>query len=124
MRLESNLMNRGASLPTVRSFRSHLPYTLPSSVSRKSFACHSYENTRGVYPKFPVRNSLLTTRHSPLDQRGGVLLTNHLRTPGGRSHRFIHIAADLLAGITLALIAALKVLKVVLKNFPPRLTQA
>src|SRR5690242_18508155 len=24
----------------------HLPYVLPSSVSRKSFACHSYENCR------------------------------------------------------------------------------
>ena len=27
----------------------HLPYTLPSSVSRNSFICHSYENTRGVW---------------------------------------------------------------------------
>src|SRR5260370_38232266 len=26
----------------------HSPYTLPSSVSPKSFACHSYENTGGV----------------------------------------------------------------------------
>jgi hypothetical protein len=29
------------------------PYLLPSSVSRKSFACHSYENCRGVYQQFP-----------------------------------------------------------------------
>jgi hypothetical protein len=36
---------------------SHLPYTLPSSVSRKSFLCHSYENCRGVYQQFPFRNS-------------------------------------------------------------------
>src|SRR6266851_4034169 len=35
---------------------SHSPYTLPSSVSRKSFACHSYENTRGVEVFFPFRN--------------------------------------------------------------------
>jgi hypothetical protein len=32
---------------------SHLPYTLPSSVCRKSFVCHSYENCRGVYQQFP-----------------------------------------------------------------------
>src|SRR5260370_16739750 len=124
MRLESNLMNRGASLPTVRSFRSHLPYTLPSSVSRKSFACHSYANTRGVYPKFPVRNSLLTTRHSALDRREGVLLTNNLLTTGGVSHGFIHIAVDLFAGIALALIAALQVLKVILENLRAGLAQA
>jgi len=29
------------------------PYLLPSSVSRKSFPCHSYENCRGVYQQFP-----------------------------------------------------------------------
>src|SRR4029077_19431966 len=32
---------------------SHLPYTLPSSVSCKSFACRSYENSRGVGVFFP-----------------------------------------------------------------------
>src|SRR6266851_2757488 len=32
----------------------HSPYSLPSSVSCNSFVCHSYENWRGVYPKFPV----------------------------------------------------------------------
>jgi hypothetical protein len=37
--------------------RFHSPYTLPSSVSRKSFACHSYENTRGVGVFFPFWNS-------------------------------------------------------------------
>src|SRR5712672_2878758 len=31
----------------------HLPYTLPSSVSRNSFACHSYENTWGAGAFFP-----------------------------------------------------------------------
>src|SRR6266481_2379964 len=36
---------------------SHSPYTLPSSVSRKSFACLSYENTRGVGVFFPFRNN-------------------------------------------------------------------
>src|SRR5258708_38599067 len=32
---------------------SHSSYTLPSSVSRKSCICHSYENTRGVGAFFP-----------------------------------------------------------------------
>src|SRR6266852_6757299 len=114
----------GPSFPTVQSFRSYSPYTLPSSVSRKSFACHSYENTRGVYPKFPIRNSLLTTRHSPLDQRGGVLLPDRLLTSRGRSKSFIHIAAGLLAGIALALIAALQVLKIILQNFCAGLAEA
>src|SRR5260370_4738714 len=62
----------------------HSPYTLPSSVSRKSFACHSYENTGGVgisylfwnhsytvIPSQQARDLLffflpLFTRHSPL----------------------------------------------------------
>src|SRR5260370_41836388 len=35
---------------------------LPSSVSCKSFACHSYENGRGAYRQFPCRNSALTSR--------------------------------------------------------------
>jgi len=39
------------------SLISHLPYLLPSSVSRKSFACHSYEYCRGVYQFFPIRSS-------------------------------------------------------------------
>src|SRR6266478_5964267 len=36
--------------------------TLPSSVSCKPFACHSYENGRGVYQQFPFRNSALSSR--------------------------------------------------------------
>jgi hypothetical protein len=36
---------------------SHLPYTLPSSVSCNPFICHSYENTRGVEGFFPFWNS-------------------------------------------------------------------
>ncbi len=36
---------------------SHLPYALPSSASRKSFACRSYENTRGVGVVFPLARS-------------------------------------------------------------------
>jgi hypothetical protein len=39
------------------SFPSHSPYPLPSSVSYKSFNCHSYENTRGVGVFFPFWNS-------------------------------------------------------------------
>jgi hypothetical protein len=46
---------------------SPLPATLTHSVSRKSFACHSYANTRdrGVTPP-PKFFSPLATRHSPL----------------------------------------------------------
>src|SRR5260370_19471630 len=40
---------------------SHLPYLLPSSVSRNSFVCHSYENCRGVYQQFPFWNSPITS---------------------------------------------------------------
>jgi hypothetical protein len=32
----------------------HLPYTFPGSVSRKSFVCHSYENTRGCGGILPI----------------------------------------------------------------------
>ena len=39
------------------STASHLPYALPSSASRKSFACRSYENTRGVGVLFPLARS-------------------------------------------------------------------
>src|SRR5882762_10389712 len=39
---------------------SHLPYPLPSSVSRNPFVCHSYENCRGVYQQFPFRNGFTT----------------------------------------------------------------
>jgi len=53
---------------------SHLPYTLPSSVSCKSFACHFYansasrtvlrdENRRRVHQQFPFRNLRLSTHH-------------------------------------------------------------
>ena len=34
----------------------HSPYTLPSSVASKSFACHSYENCRGVGVFLPFWN--------------------------------------------------------------------
>ncbi len=40
----------------------HSPYTLPSSVSCKSSACHSYENTGGVGVFFPFWNSLVGCR--------------------------------------------------------------
>src|SRR5260370_36059613 len=73
-------------------------------------------------------NSFLFNRFHTLCTKtpgvGGVLLTKRLRTPRGRSKSFVHIAADLFAGIALALIAALQVLKVVLENFRARLTQA
>src|SRR5713226_3855076 len=39
---------------------SHLPYALPSCVSRKSIICHSYENTGGVGVFFPFRFNALS----------------------------------------------------------------
>jgi hypothetical protein len=42
----------------------HLPYTLPRSVSCKPFACHSYENTGGVYQQFPFWNPPVTSHQS------------------------------------------------------------
>jgi hypothetical protein len=45
-----------ASSISFTSFISHLPYLLPSSVSRNPFPCHSYENCRGVYQQFPFWN--------------------------------------------------------------------
>jgi len=56
----------------IDSTSSHLPYTLPSSVSRKSFTCRSYENTGGVGIFFPFwdtptcRRFVLTCRRFPI----------------------------------------------------------
>src|SRR6266704_623207 len=65
-----NLKLQPAVLSPRRPVASLLPYfaffkffsfmrlrTLPSSVSRKSFACHSYENGQGVYQQFPIWNA-------------------------------------------------------------------
>ena len=41
------------------------PYTLPSSVSSKSFICHSYENNRGGGVLFPVWNRASEKDASP-----------------------------------------------------------
>jgi len=59
---------------------SHLPYILPRYVYRKSFVCHSYENTRGVGVFFPFWNSALVTHHSPL-------LLLQIRAPHPRPRR-------------------------------------
>ncbi len=46
--LYKNSGGQGVSRALPSLFRiSHLPYALPSSVSRNSFVCHSYENTGG-----------------------------------------------------------------------------
>ena len=45
------------TLPQFISFVCHRLQTLPSSVSCKSFVCHSYENTGGVGVFFPFWNS-------------------------------------------------------------------
>ncbi len=64
--------NRGVGATRERFFTllhiqpaSHLPYTLPSSVSRKPFVCHSYENCRGVYQQFPFWNYALMPETRP-----------------------------------------------------------
>jgi hypothetical protein len=53
----------GCSFLLYPPFTSILPYTLPSSVSCKSFVSHSYENCRGGGLFFPFWNS------TPSDQR-------------------------------------------------------
>src|SRR6266705_1665157 len=55
---------------------------------------------------------------------GDVLLPDRLLTPVGDPHGIIHIAVGLFAGIALALIAALQVLKIILENFRASLAQA
>ena len=52
------------------------------------------------------------------------MLANRLLTTGGRSHGFIHIAGGLFAGITLALVATLKILEIILENNRASLAQA
>src|SRR5712664_3680223 len=52
------LFNSSRCLRACRS-ASHLPYTLPSSVSCISFVCSSYENTGGVGVFLPFRHSSL-----------------------------------------------------------------
>ena len=52
------------TLPTLSRI-SHLPYTVPSSLSCKSFACHSYENTGDLWVDFPFWNTSLAIRVCP-----------------------------------------------------------
>jgi len=52
------------------------------------------------------------------------LLTSRLLASGGGSHGEIHIAGGLFTGIALALVAMLKILKIVLENFRASLAQA
>src|SRR5260370_34745834 len=121
--------------PTCKSFRmrtskklggTRLHAHLPSSVYTSKFRIPQalclplLRKHRGVWGY----SSHSGTRRSSLASGGGVLLTDRLLPPGGRSHGFIHIAVDLFAGIALALIAALQVLKIILENFRARLAQA
>ncbi len=48
--------------PLIPSFVFKRLHTLPSSVSRKSCRCRSYENCRGVYQQFPFWNSILANQ--------------------------------------------------------------
>jgi hypothetical protein len=72
-----------SSIPTCRppSLLFHSLYTLPSSVASNSFACHSYENCRGVGVFFPNWNSPLTTNHSPLARSLSPLSATLTTTP-------------------------------------------
>src|SRR5260370_15004870 len=55
--------------------------TLSFSVSSKSFACHSYENCRGVYQQFPFWNSSRSTGYSNLEPpTSNLCLFTFLRT--------------------------------------------
>src|SRR6266699_6132299 len=49
-------------IPPIPSFVFKVLRTLPSSVSRKSCRCRSYENCRGVYQQFPFWNSILANQ--------------------------------------------------------------
>jgi len=54
-----NIAGKGSlSIPYPAFSISHSPYTLPSSASRKSCICHSYENTGGVGVFFPFWKGL------------------------------------------------------------------
>ena len=61
------------------------PYLLPSSVSRKSCACHSYENCRGVYQQFPFWLALSRaegfTQERSARREHSPLATRHSFTP-------------------------------------------
>src|SRR6266568_4264614 len=50
--------------PLIPSFVFKVLRTLPSSVSRKSCRCRSYENWRGVYQQFTFRNSILANQET------------------------------------------------------------
>ena len=58
----------------------HLPYALPSSVSRKPIVCHSYENCRGVYQQFPSWNEVQSpSTSSACSSTGhGTRITSHV----------------------------------------------
>jgi len=53
---EAPIPPRFSSFFFLRHALFQVPYSLPRSVSSKSFACHSCENCRGVYQLFPLWN--------------------------------------------------------------------
>jgi hypothetical protein len=55
--------------------------TLPSSVSCKSFACHSYENNRGVAKLFPQWNSASTPQSISLQLGTRLSATSYSGSP-------------------------------------------
>src|SRR5580693_8329708 len=71
-----------------RPTSSHSPYTLPSSVCRKSFACHSYENTGGSIGISSQKSSSITKSPFPFwnspvrpPTKNSFFLFMHLQEP-------------------------------------------
>src|SRR6267143_3814431 len=101
---------------------------LPASVANKRLTVGlspldaTLTKNTGVGVSHLVRNSPLITRHCNGERN--VFLTNRLLMPGGGSHGFIHMLGGLFAGIALALVAALQILKIILQNFRAGLAHA
>src|SRR5260370_9953303 len=91
------------------------------SSSLLSYSCALFGRIKNSTHFFSIASTLFAQKH-----RGGgaSLLTNRLLTTGGVSHGFIHCDGGLFAEFTLALIAALKILKIILQNFRASLAQA
>jgi len=75
-------LRSNSSLPQT----SHLPYTLPSSVSSNPFICHSYENTGGVGVFFPFWNSSLPHLQASLFFLTVNFQLSTVNLPPGASH--------------------------------------
>jgi len=85
-----------SSIPTCRppSLLFHSLYTLPSSVASNSFACHSYENCRGVGVFFPFwnwRSRPATDSHRPSNSHGIISFADPHPLNSAKSYRYKNI---------------------------------